>query len=131
MTIGVTLFGMSVAEIAFVVGVILAAIAYARDWRPIRSLRIENRELREDIANRDDKIRSLEQKVVALEGEIAQLKQATDLTVLQREHHAFMELMQQMVAEVKSLDSAVRSNTAAIEVIARKDIISDALSERS
>lgn len=128
--LGVTIFGLSIAELAFVVGVIFAAIAYARDWRPIRSLRSENRELREDIQHRDARIADLEVKVTALEGEVAHWKAATDLTVLQREHRAFMECMQQLVAEVKALDGAVRANTAVVELIAKKDAINDALNER-
>ena len=128
--LAVTIFGLSVPEALFVAGVIVTVAAYARDWRPIRSLRNENRELREVVSNRDEKIKELEQKVQTLEGEVAELKKATDLSVLQREHAAFMELIQGLIAEVKGLDGAVRSNTAAVELIAKKDAIDDALSER-
>ena len=121
--VALTVFGFGLAEIIVVFAGLAYFVSLVRDWRPMRTLRDENRGLREDLDN-------AAKRIAHLEAEVERLSGITDLSVLQREHTAFAQLMQQLVAEVKSLDQSVRTNTAAVELIAKKDAIHDALSER-
>ena len=118
-----TYFGLSVAELVIVIGVLGYVASLIGNWRPVKHLRDENRALRQELAE-------AVKRIAALEAELAEALKATDVTVLQREHAAFMELMQKLIAEVKSLDGAVRSNTAVVELIAKQDLIDEALERR-
>lgn len=124
--VGVSVFGLELSEFVIIVGFAGAAAAWvvslARDWRPMRALREENRGLREDLDAATQRIRDLE-------GEIGQLKKATDLTVLQREHRDIIAVIERLVDRIERLDGSVRGNTAAVELIAKKDVIDRAIEE--
>lgn len=115
-------FGLSVTEFAALLIGAGYVISLARDWRPVRTLRSENRELREAAEAAAKKTALLETKVKTLE-------HATDLTVLQREHQQFAETMQRVVETLDRLDSAVRANTTAVEALARDSHLKRALEE--
>lgn len=116
MVAAVDLFGMSLGELAIIAVAVGYVASLARDWRPMRSLREENRGLREDLDAANRKIQTLEAKVDELEGR-------TDLTRI-------AEAMQLVVTELRQLSSDVKSNTAAVEVLAKGHSIADALTER-
>lgn len=106
------IFGLSVME----AGALLAASAYlvslARDWRPAKSLRQENRELREDL----DEAR---QEITALKVQVAELQKAT-VPVLQAELATVARILER-------LDGSVAANTAAVQLVASQSVIADAL----
>lgn len=120
--IAVTLYGLGIAEIAVGLAALAYALSLVRDWRPMRSLREDNRGLREDL-------NEASKKISGLEGEIEHLKTATDVSILQQEHQAFAELLEGLVSRVEDLTGALRANTTVMELIARKDTIADALGD--
>jgi uncharacterized protein YlxW (UPF0749 family) len=115
-------FGLSVFEI----GALLAAAGYLtslwRDWRPMKAMRAENKELREDLNTANGKIRDLEVKVEDLE-------KRTDLTALQKETAAMAAAMARVAKHLDHLDHSVKASTAAVELIAQQSAIGQALDD--
>jgi hypothetical protein len=114
--------GLSFSEAALVIAGIGYVVSLAKDWRPVKTLRAENRELRELLTGAQQKITDLEGKVKLLEG-------ATDLSVLQAEHKRIAETLDHVGVVLDRLDGAVRSNTAAIEAVARSSEFTRALKD--
>lgn len=118
-----TLLGLSIAELALIVGALAYVTSILRDWRPLRSMRAENRELRTDL-------NSAYGRIEELESEVKDLKSATDMTGFQHEQRRIADALSLVVAELKQLAHDVHANTAAVELIAKKDMITDALGSR-
>lgn len=115
-------FGLTIAEFAFVLIGCGYVATIARDWRPIKALREENRGLRHDLD-------ATQKKLVLVEHELAEWKSRTDLSVLQIEHRQIAETLERVVNTLAGLDRAVHANTAAIEMVARTHAVNEALSE--
>ena len=116
-------FGLTIPDlIALGLGVGYV-ISLVKDWRPIKSLRAENRELRQLCEAAERKNSESEKKIAALEAQVLVLQNATDLTVLQREHKQIADTLERVVDTLSSLDGAVKANTAAVELIARGSAI--------
>src|SRR4051812_694073 len=113
-------FDITLPNLALGAVALAYAVSLIKDWRPIRTLRTENRQLRSDLS-------TAEAKIQALESEVRTLQKATDLTVLQEEHRKIAEVLERVSKHLDSLDHSVKANTAAIEVVARGDILKEAL----
>ena len=114
------IFGLSVFEI----GALVAAAAYVmsliRDWRPMKAMRQENKELRTDLDEARAKIHDLELKVEDLE-------KRTDLTALQKDNAKVAVTLERIAKHLDRLDHSVKANTAAVEVLSKQSAIADAL----
>jgi hypothetical protein len=115
-------FGLTPGEAIVLVGAVAYVVSLAKDWRPIRNLRVENQDLRQMLVNAEKKIESLESQV-------AVLQKATDLTGLLDEHKKIASILDRVVKTLDSLDGAVKGNTAAIEAVARGSVIRQTLEE--
>lgn len=115
------IFGLSIFELA----ALLAGAAYVtslvRDWRPMKALRQENRDLRRDLNVANDEIGELKVKVKELE-------RAT-VPVLQREIVEVARILNRVVETLDHLDSSVKANTAAAELVASQSAIAAALDD--
>lgn len=116
-----TVFGLSVAELAIVVVGIGYVVSLVTDWRPMRALRSENGELR-------DALKSAQERIGSLEAKVRELEKAT-VPVLQAEIVEVARILDRLVEKLDHLDGSVRSNTAAVEVLAKRNVIDDALTE--
>lgn len=115
-------FGLSVGELAIFVGVIAYVASLLRDWRPVKALRAENRDLRELYERAQTRIGELER-------EVKELQRATNLSILHDGQTKTVEALQAIVDEVRALDMSVKANTAAVEVLAKRQVIDDAIKE--
>ena len=113
---------VTLPNIALFAVAVAYAISLIKDWRPIRTLRAENRQLREDLS-------AAETKISDLEGEVRKLQRATDLTVLQDEHRKIAEVLERVTGRLEGLDHAVKANTAAVELLSKQSLISEAIKE--
>lgn len=118
--------GVDISLPTLVIGCGVAAyvVSLARNWRPINALREENKGLRTDLNAANDRIHDLEL-------EVEHWKQATDLTVLQREHREFADVLARVVKHLDRLDHSVKANTAAVELVVKASAIGDALDDRA
>ena len=105
---------LNIPNLALVAIGIAYAVSLAKDWRPIRTLRAENRDLREALQLAQGEIDKCRTKIGDLESQIATLKTATDLSVLQSEHKEIAGILGRVVARLDSLDHALRANTETI-----------------
>lgn len=115
-------FGLSVVEIAVILAGAGYVVSLIKDWRPVRTLRSDNHELRKQLGE-------AERKIAGLEAEVRSLQKATDLTVLQDEHRKIADVLERVVAKLDSLDRAVHANTASIEVLARGSLLKKHLTD--
>ena len=113
---------VTLPNIALFAVAVAYAISLIKDWRPIRTLRAENRQLRDDLS-------AAETKISDLEGEVRKLQRATDLTVLQDEHRKIAEVLERVTGRLEGLDHAVKANTAAVELLSKQSLISEAIKE--
>jgi L-lactate permease len=104
-------FGLSLPDLAVAALALGYVVSLVKDWRPIRTLRAENRELR-TLCEAGDK------KIAALEAQVAVLEKATNLTAFQEEQKHIADALERVVAKLDNLDGAVRASTAAIELVA-------------
>jgi uncharacterized protein YlxW (UPF0749 family) len=116
-------FGLSVPEIIAVIAAIAYITSLLRDWRPMKALRNENRDLRDDLTRAQVRIDDLE-------NEVDTWKKRTDLSILQKEQREIAAVLDRLVKHLDRLDGSVKANTAAVELIARKNAINDALDDR-
>jgi uncharacterized protein YlxW (UPF0749 family) len=115
MTAAVILFGLSITEAAALIVGAAYVTSLIRDWRPMKAMRNENRELRADLNAANEKIHDLEVKVHELE--------RTSVPVLQEEIAKVARILDR-------LDQSVKANTAAVELIAKQAAIAGALSDK-
>lgn len=113
---------LSPAWIALGFAAIAYLVAQVRDYRPMRTLRQENKDLRDDL----DKAKK---RISDLEKDRDGWKARTDLTVLQQEHREITNALERITGTLDRLDRDVKANTAAVEVIARGAVIRDVLDE--
>jgi L-lactate permease len=104
-------FGLSLPDLAAAALALGYVVSLVKDWRPIRTLRAENRELR-SLCEAGDK------KIVTLEAQVAVLQKATNLSAFQEEQRHIADTLERVAAKLDSLDGAVKANTAAVELIA-------------
>lgn len=114
------IFGLSVAEVAALCIGAAYAMSLVRDWRPMKALRQENKDLRDDLNTANGKIHDLEVKVEDLE-------KRTDLTALQAETAKMAAAMERVAKHLDHLDHSVKANTAATALVASQSAIADAL----
>ena len=95
----------SLTDYVVVAGVIAYIVSLAKDWRPIRTLRAENRELRLMLATATDRIKELEQKIVLLQN-------ATDLTLILEEQHRTADLLLRLVEKLEHPQPALTPGIA-------------------
>lgn len=116
------IFGLSVAEVAALCIGAAYAMSLVRDWRPMKAMRQENKDLRADLNTANRKIHDLEVKVDDLE-------KRTDLSSLQKETAAMAKAMERVAKHLDHLDHSVKANTAATALVASQSAIADALSD--
>lgn len=114
------IFGLSIAECIALAAALAYVASLIRDWRPMKALRAENRELRNDLDEARVKIHDLEVKVEDLE-------KRTDLTSLREEHAKVVATLERVVTHLDRLDHAVKANTAATELVVKASAIAEAL----
>lgn len=128
-------FGLTLSETAFLFVAAGYVASLVRDWRPMKSLREENRDLRNDLNRASARIAELEAARGDLEHQIKDLERATDYSSLQKSQKVLQENQQRIADTLKTvadalsgLESAVRANTTSVEVIARASVIAEAIS---
>lgn len=115
-------FGLGLPEIGILVIGVGYVASLVRDWRPMKALRQENKDLRHDLNLANGKIHDLEIKVEDLE-------KRTDLTALQKETAAMAAAMVRVAKHLDHLDHSVKANTAATALVASQSVIADALAD--
>ena len=105
-------FGFSISEVVIIGIGVGYVVSLVRDWRPMKALRQENRDLRDDLD-------AANKKIADLETEVGNLKKATDLTALHQGQTATVDALRALVDEVKLLDSSMHQNTEEIKVAAQ------------
>lgn len=115
-------FGFTATEFVVIAGAIAYVVSLARDWRPVRTLRAENRDLRQ-------MLEVAEKKISALEAQVKSLEKATDLSAVVAEHAKIAAVLERVVKRLDSLDGAVHANTAVIEAVARGSALRETLDD--
>lgn len=116
------IFGLSVAECGALVLGSAYVMSLVRDWRPMKALRKENKDLRDDLDKANLKIHDLEVKVEDLE-------KRTDLSGLQAEHAKVVAMMERVAKHLDRLDHSVKANTAAAQMVVQASAIGQALDD--
>lgn len=122
-------FGLTIVELAVLAAAVAYVVSLAKDFRPMRSLRAENRELRGDLNHANRRISNLEEQNGALKREVDDWKSRTDMSDLREEHKEIVLVLKKMIDQLDHLDSAVKANTAATELVARQAMVKEALQE--
>lgn len=123
-------FGLTIPELAVLAVAVAYIISLIRDFRPVRVLRQENGELRAALKTASERIDAQDKEIETLKLEIRRLERATDLTVLQRDHAQISDSLAHVADVLASLDSSVKANTAAVEILSKHSIISEVISDR-
>lgn len=116
---------------------LLIGLAYVvsllRDWRPIRSLRSENRDLRGALEQSDRRCAALETRCAELEGKCAALEKSRDFQTsfaevvraidqaradTTHEHEKLLGALDGIVHELGELGKGIAQNTAATAALA-------------
>jgi predicted RNase H-like nuclease (RuvC/YqgF family) len=98
---------LNITDYIIMVGVLSYVVTLLKDWRPIRALRSENRELRSLLATAD-------KKIDVLEARIATLQDATDLSSLHAEQKNIATILERVVEHLDKLEEAMGVQTLAI-----------------
>lgn len=127
--IGVTTFAVAVSAAvtisAALVGLVFRGAATA--WREERDAAVDKSERLEA------KVDEQAGQIAQLEAKVVELEHRTNYEVYAersaREHQAILDGLTAVTAELKGLDSAVKANTAAVELVARGSALRQALED--
>lgn len=124
---------LSVGDDALIIAVVAYVVSIVRDWRPIRALREENRDLRATLEQQEQRYNALEHRYSELERKCAFLEKSRDFGTafepLSRaidqaradsthEHEKILGALEAVVGQLGELAKGLASNSAVTAALA-------------
>lgn len=115
--LGFAAFGLSFPDLVIGAAAIGYVVSLIKDWRPIRTLRTENRDLRQELEKAQKTIADDGKKIEALEAKVADLEKKTDYEVYAersaRDHKAILDAVNEQTRQL-------HANTVALEFLIKQ-----------
>lgn len=113
-------FGLTLVEVAVIVAAVGYVTSLVKDWRPMRTLRAENIDLRATLEGLQKRLDGAETKIAEQKDEIDRLKKATDLSALQTENATILSTLEKIATGMTVHDEVLRTNTQVLRLLTDK-----------